>query len=64
VSVVKNRRRQPYFKIFIAQKVCTICSGTSYKIVPLTNFNKYLHNDTSETVMNVNVSANNGSDKL
>ena len=38
-----------FFKRLIAQKVCTACSRTSYKIVPLTNLNKYLHDDTSET---------------
>jgi hypothetical protein len=37
-----------FLKIFIEQKVCTTCSRTSYKSVPLTNLNKYLHNDTSE----------------
>jgi len=39
----------------IAEKVGTSCSRTSYKIVPLTNLNKYLHNDTSETELNVNI---------
>jgi hypothetical protein len=33
------------FLRFIAKKVCTTCSRTIYKIVPLTNLNKYLHND-------------------
>jgi len=23
--------------------ICTVCSGTSYKIVPLINLNRYLH---------------------
>ena len=32
------------------------------QIVPLTNLNKYLHNDTSETEVNVNISVNNGSE--
>ena len=43
-------RKGPTFilkKRFIAQKVYTACTMTSYKIVPLTNFNKYLHYDTS-----------------
>jgi hypothetical protein len=34
------------------------------KIVPLTNLNKYLHNDTSETEVNINISVNNGSKKI
>ena len=38
-----------FSKRFIAQKVCTACSRTSYIIVPLTNLNKYLRNETSET---------------
>ena len=28
---------------------------TSYKIVTLTNLNKYLHNDTSETEVSINI---------
>jgi hypothetical protein len=48
------------FLRFIAKKVCTACSRTSYKIVPLTNLNKYSYNDTSETEVNVNISVNNG----
>jgi hypothetical protein len=28
------------------------------------NLNKYLHNDTSETDVNINISLNNGSEKL
>jgi len=37
--------RQPgiFLKRFIAQKLCTSCTRTSYKIVPLTNRNKYVH---------------------
>jgi len=38
-----------FFKIYIAQKVCTACSWTSYKIVPLTKLNKYLYNDILDT---------------
>jgi len=53
-----------FFLRFVAQEVCTACSRTSYKIVPLTNLNKYLHNDTSETEVNTNVSANNSSEKV
>jgi hypothetical protein len=33
-----------FLKRFIAEKVCTAFSRTNYKIVPLTNLNKYLHN--------------------
>jgi hypothetical protein len=37
---------------------------TSYKIVPLTNLNKYLHYDISETEVDLNISVNNGTEKL
>jgi hypothetical protein len=51
-----------FFKMrFIAKKVYTACTITSYKIVRLTNFNKYLDYDTSETAVNVNTSAISGS---
>jgi hypothetical protein len=53
-----------FFKIFIAKKVCTACTRTSYKTVPLTNLNKYVHNDTSETELNINRSVNNSSEKF
>ena len=43
-------------------KECTVLSRRSYKIVPLINLNKYLHNDTSETEVNINISVNNGSE--
>jgi hypothetical protein len=49
-----------FFKPFIAEKVCTTCSRTNYKIVPLPNFNKGLHNDTSEKEVDINTSENNG----
>jgi len=42
-------------------KVCTACTRTSFKIVPLTNLNKC---DTSETEVNINTSVNNGSGKF
>jgi len=32
--------------------------------VPLTNVNKYLHNDTSETEVKINIRVNNGSEKF
>jgi hypothetical protein len=47
---------------FIVQKVCTACSRTIYRIVSLTSLDKYLHNDTSET--EVNISVQNGSEKF
>jgi hypothetical protein len=34
------------------------------QIIPVTNVNKYLHNDTSEIEMNVNIIVNNGSEKF
>jgi hypothetical protein len=40
------------------------CTRTSYKIVLLANSNKYLHYDASQVVVNINVSANNGNEKL
>jgi hypothetical protein len=43
-----------FFLSFIAKTLCTACSATSYKTVPLTNLNKYLHNDTSEIEVNIN----------
>jgi hypothetical protein len=36
-------------------RICTACSRTSCKIVPLTNLNKYLHNDKSEINLNINI---------
>jgi len=33
-------------------------------MVPLTNLNNYLHNNTSGTEMNINISVNKGSEKL
>jgi hypothetical protein len=42
-----------FFERCIAKKVCTACSRTSYKIVHLTNLNKYLHNGKSEIKLNV-----------
>jgi hypothetical protein len=43
-----------FLKRFIAKKVCTACSRTGYKIVRLTELNKYLHHDRSETDVNIN----------
>ena len=39
-------------------------SRTSYKIAPLTDCNKYLHYDTSETKVNININVSNGSEKF
>ena len=50
------------FKRFIAQEICTTCSRTRYKIVPLTNLNKYLHSGTSETKVYINIRVNSGSE--
>ena len=43
-----------FFERFIAKKVCTACSRNSYKIVLLTNLNKYLYNGGSEIKVNTN----------
>jgi len=51
-------------KRFTAHKVRTAHSGTSCRIVPVTNLNKYLHQDTSETEMSTKISVNNGKEKL
>jgi len=47
-----------FFKILLSQKLCSSCSRKSHKIVPLTKWNKYLHNDTSERGVNVKISVN------
>jgi hypothetical protein len=56
----KSVNDDSFLKGFIAQKECTACSRTSYKIVPLTSLSKYLHYGTSESEVNIN----NGSEKL
>jgi len=61
---MNNELERALFKKRITQKVCIACSRTSYKIGPLTNLNKYLHYDTSETEVNINISVNNGNEKL
>lgn len=38
--------------------------STSCKIVPLANSNRCLHFETSETEVNINISANNDSEEL
>ena len=42
-----------FFERFIAKKICTACWRTSYKIVPLTNLNKFLYNGKCEIEVNV-----------
>jgi hypothetical protein len=37
------------FRRFNAHAVYTVCTRINYKIVPVTNFNKYLHYGTSGT---------------
>jgi hypothetical protein len=49
-----------FLKRFIAQKIYRACTRASYRIVPLTNFNKYLHHDTSKTEVNMNMNVNKG----
>ena len=46
-----------FFERFIAKKVCTAWSRTSYNTVPLTNLNKYLYNGKSEITVNINNSS-------
>jgi hypothetical protein len=61
IYTVKNTYIYIYIYVrFITKKVCTSCSRTSYKIVPLIKLNKYLHHDTSETAVNININVNNG----
>ena len=43
-----------FLKRFIAKKICTAHSRTSYKIVPINILNKYLEYDTSDAEMNTN----------
>jgi nucleoside-triphosphatase THEP1 len=42
----KLENKTIFLKRFIARKVWTVCTRTSYKIVHLTNLKRYLHNDT------------------
>jgi hypothetical protein len=51
-------------KRLIAQTVYTVCTGGSYKIVPLTNFNRYLRSETSEMEVSIDISVNNGSEEF
>jgi len=42
-----------FLERLIAKKVCTACSSTSYKIVPLNNLINYLYNDNTEIKVNI-----------
>jgi len=54
-----------FLKRFIAQKVHTVCTRINYKIVPVTNLNKYLHYGTIKLhYMYINIGANRGSEKI
>jgi hypothetical protein len=67
-TVFSSKRASPqsplFCKIFIVMKVCRAGPRTSNRIAPLTNMNKYLHNNTRETELNINTSVNNGSEKF
>jgi len=53
-----------FFLRFIAQTVYTRCTRINYKIVPVTNFNEYLHYGAMEiNNMYINMGVNNGSEK-
>jgi hypothetical protein len=57
------KERNIFLKIY-CKEIMYSMSRTSYRIVPLTKPNKYLHYNTSETEMNVNVSVNKSSEEL
>jgi len=57
-SISCNTSTSSLKKKIIAQKVYTARTRTSYKTALLTNLNKYLHSDTSEMEMNINIRAN------
>jgi hypothetical protein len=42
---------------FIVKEVGTACLKKNHKIVPLTNWNKYLHSGKSEITANINNSS-------
>jgi len=54
IVLVYCRNTYNLFERFIAKKVCTACSRTNNKIVPLTNLNKYLYNGKGEMKVNIN----------
>ena len=43
-----------FLKRFIAKKICTACSKINTTIAALTNLNKCIYNDKSETEVNIN----------
>jgi hypothetical protein len=49
IDTGKHLRIVSFLKRFMAQTVYTVCTRINYKIVPLINFNKYLHYGTSGT---------------
>ena len=59
-----------FVKRFIAQRIYRVCTRINYKIVPVTNFNKYLQYGTSETELYIYIyiyiylGAKSGSEKL
>jgi len=52
-----------FFKIY-CKEMCTACSRTRYKTVPLINLNKYLHNSTGETEVDINLNVNNDGENI
>jgi len=52
-----------FLERFITHTVFTRCTRINYKIVPITNFNKYLHYGTNGNEQYVNMGVNNGSEK-
>jgi hypothetical protein len=53
-----------FFKVYCKESMYSTFKDKLKKIVPLTNLNKYFHNDTSAAEVNINISGNNGSEKL
>jgi len=61
---VEKQQGLHIFIRFIAQTVQTRCTRINYKIVPVTNFNKYLNYTAIEmNNMYINMGVNNGSEK-
>jgi len=57
VGIVRVRTKATEFSLVIEKQVCTVCQGTNYKIVPLTNLNEYLHKGKSGIKANINTSS-------
>ena len=54
-----------FLKRFISQTVYTVCTRRNYKIVPVTNLNKYYTIVQVEmNSMYINIGANNGGEKF